>query len=276
MDSPSPTIEACLNILQKTPPSKSAEIIGFLKDLLAAEPDALAEASKTLIPLPLDIEIDAKAKRSFIKCELNRVGDSHRSPWSNTLVPASSDEVPANALRTLEAIANEVWDAYRQLYYRNDSVGSVYLYEIEGNDRAFAGVFLLQKNVADETLAKGQWNSVHLVHVGPVAEGRSRYHIRSTIQVTMDPTEQTNMGARWTKDTDTTCVVVGSAGHVENLGKIIEAAEIEIRSNLENLHIPKCFRVVEGIRKEKRKPGGPMGNHATMLNQAVLARGIKK
>jgi hypothetical protein len=63
---------------------------------------------------------------------------------------------------------------------------------------------------------------------------------------------------------------------VENLGKIIEAAEIEIRSNLENLHIPKCFRVVEGIRKEKRKPGGPMGNHATMLNQAVLARGIKK
>lgn len=280
MDAPSPTLKSCLNILQMTQPSKSAEIIASLRTLLTSNLDALEEISKSLIPLPLEVAKDPKMKKSFLKSEFNRVGESYRSPWTNTLVPASSAVVPASALRSLEAIANEVWDAYRQLYYRDESIGSVYLYETESNDGAFTGVFLIQKNVADETLEQGQWNSVHIVHVGPVIKGTSRYHIRSTIQITMDPSKQTKIGGRLTKETDQACTVSGPGSHVENLGKLIESAEIEIRSNLENVQIPKTREVVESIRKEARKSGGPqfamMGNHAAMLNQAVLARASKK
>jgi capping protein (actin filament) muscle Z-line, beta len=282
MDAPSSTLQACLNILQKIPPSKSAETIGLLSDLLASNPDALSEVSKTLFPLPLDVEIDPTTQKNFLKCELNRLGDSYRSPWSNTFVPCVSGDVPYNALRSLEAIANEVWESYRQLYYRHDSIGSVYLYETEEKDGSFTGVFLIQKNVSDETLAQGQWNSVHFVHVTQVTKGSSRYRIQSTVQVTMDPSEKTTIGARLTKVTDQSCVVSGIASHVENLGKLIESAEIEIRSNLENVQIPKTKEIVDGIRKEVRKANGPpsafamMGNHAAMLNQAVLARAAKK
>lgn len=197
-------------------------------------------------------------------------------------MPSVSGDVPSHACRSLEAIANEVWDSYRQLYYRHDSIGSVYLYETEENNGSFTGVFLIQKNVNDETLAQGQWNSVHLVHVTQLTKGSSRYRIQSTVQVTMDPSEKTTLGARLTKDTDQSCVVSGIASHVENLGKLIEAAEIEIRSNLENIQIPKTKEIVNGLRKEVRKPNGPplafamMGNHAAMLNQAVLVRASKK
>ena len=75
----------------------------------------------------------------------------HRSPWSNTYFPPQEDGyVPPDKLRALEIEANELFDAYRELYYEADgSLSSVYLWT---NDDAsdpltagFNGCWLIKK-----------------------------------------------------------------------------------------------------------------------------------
>ena len=41
------------------------------------------------IDQPLEVEIDSKNGREFLKCEYNRDGDAYRSPWSNKYFPES-------------------------------------------------------------------------------------------------------------------------------------------------------------------------------------------
>ena len=74
--------------------------------------------------------------------ELNRSTDS--SPWTNEYNPAIEDGdgfVPSDQLRELEIQTNEVFDAYRELYFEG-GVSSVYLWDLA---EGFAGCFLIKK-----------------------------------------------------------------------------------------------------------------------------------
>lgn len=65
------------------------------------------------------------------------------SPWSNAYFPAIDDGfVPSEKLRLLEIEANELFDAYRELYFEG-GVSSVYLWDL---DNGFAGSFLIKKS----------------------------------------------------------------------------------------------------------------------------------
>ena len=269
------------------------------KELLASNPDALHELLKNVVDFPLTSANDEKSgNRPFLLCEFNRHGKSHRSPFSNTFHPplesseeSSLEQLPDD-LRKLEIQINEVWDAYRQMYYGGGSIGSVYLRDVD--NAAFVGCFLIQKAVADERLSAGQWSSAHMVQVGKVKNGTSLYKIHSTVWVCMEPAEvkATSIGARLQKDSEATHKVGDNANacHLENVGKMIENIEIELRSNLDVIHIPKTREVVESVRKEPMLRGagipmmgmplpkmgaGPMGAHAAMLSQAVLKRAEK-
>ena len=67
----------------------------------------------------------------------------NRSPWSNTYDPAIDDGfLPSDSLRSVEVEANELFDAYRELYYEGGT-SSVYLW---GTDNGFAGCFLIKKS----------------------------------------------------------------------------------------------------------------------------------
>lgn len=80
--------------------------------------------------------------RKYLQCDYNRDGDSHRSPWSNQYDPPIEDGFkPADKLRELEVEANELFDAYRELYYEGGT-SSVYLWSTE---HGFAGCFLVKK-----------------------------------------------------------------------------------------------------------------------------------
>jgi len=66
------------------------------------------------------------------------------SPWSNKYDPPIEDGdgfVPSDALRPLEMQFNEVFDAYRNLYFEG-GVSSVYLWDLP---EGFAGCFLIKK-----------------------------------------------------------------------------------------------------------------------------------
>jgi hypothetical protein len=66
-----------------------------------------------------------------------------RSPWSNRYEPYIEDGFfPSEKLRLLEIDFNELFDAYRELYYEGGT-SSVYLWDL---DHGFAGCFLIKKS----------------------------------------------------------------------------------------------------------------------------------
>ena len=68
---------------------------------------------------------------------------SHRSPWSNTYEPAIEDGfLPSEKLRNMEIEFNELFDAYREMYFEGGT-SSVYLWD---QDQGFAGCFLIKKS----------------------------------------------------------------------------------------------------------------------------------
>ena len=65
-----------------------------------------------------------------------------RSPWTNEYDPPLDDgAVPTDKLRVLEVLANQAFDAYRELYFEG-GLSSVYLWDL---DDGFAGVILFKK-----------------------------------------------------------------------------------------------------------------------------------
>jgi capping protein beta len=66
-----------------------------------------------------------------------------RSPWSNKYEPAIEDGfLPSEKLRSMEIEFNELFDAYRELYFEGGT-SSVYLWDL---DHGFAACFLIKKS----------------------------------------------------------------------------------------------------------------------------------
>jgi capping protein beta len=62
----------------------------------------------------------------------------------------------------MEAEANELFDAYRELYFEGGT-SSVYLWDM---DQGFAGCFLIKKKVeGTEFVKQGCWDSIHVIEV---------------------------------------------------------------------------------------------------------------
>jgi len=137
------SINACLNIMRRMPPSKIEMNLSGLLNLLPHLTDDLLQR----VDQPLQVGVDETNNKKFIKCDYNRDGDSYRSPWSNQFFPEIEDGfMPPDSLRAQELAANKVFDAYRQLYFEG-GVSSVYFWELD--DDAFAGAFLVKKGAFD-------------------------------------------------------------------------------------------------------------------------------
>jgi hypothetical protein len=233
-----------------------------LKGLLS--PDA-SEALMKRHLLPFTVMEPAEEdeeERPFLMCRYNTVGDKHRSPWTNRVHPkaagASDDPGEPGELRQLESSVNDVWDAYKKLYYGREAVGSVYL--VDTDKGAFQGLFGISKKGPT-----GSWNSLHIVHVDEPEEKTCNYRIESSVLLILEPetdgdeSPHLEVSATVSKEVSKTCKVqqsMMSACHIENLGTLIEANEIDLRSSLERLYIPKNLEIMDGIQKkvEKRKP----------------------
>ncbi|KAL7534127.1 hypothetical protein ACHAWF_004727 [Thalassiosira exigua] len=223
--------------------------------------------------------------RQYLLCEHNRDGDSHRSPWSNAYHPPLDDGLrPPERLRSLELRANEVFDKYRELYYRKaSSVSSVYLWETDdegGTGTAeqppgFAGCFLI-RNQIDEG---NYWNAIHVVDVGAASKGVCRYQLTTTILLSIAPSspelKKTTVSGSLVRRNERERPVEDDGDHIVNVGKFVEDVEGEMRSEMEGLYVHRTKTVVELIRKEgPRETEGRA--HTMALNEAVLAMAVSK
>ena len=205
-----------------------------------------------------------QGEKPFIKCRQSRVGDKHRSPWTGVLYPkpdgVSISDAPKHdddeLLLEIEGKFNTVWGAYTNLYYGHDGVGSVYLTETDRGD--LNGFFAVQKKCEE-----GSWSSMHFMTMEPPTAKDCTYRIVSHVLTVMNPDisgkeiTTIDLSSYMTKDTTKTLKIEPAfimTSHIENIGAIVEANEIEIRSNLERVNIPNTAEATDAVQKAPEAP----------------------
>ncbi|KAJ1404652.1 F-actin-capping protein subunit beta, partial [Ochromonadaceae sp. CCMP2298] len=264
-------ISASLSLMRRLPPNKIEQNLNGLLNLIPEETDELLQR----VDQPLKEGTDAETGRKYLLCDYNRDGDSYRSPWSNKYDPSLDDGfLPSEKLRQMEVEFNELFDAYRELYYEGGT-SSVYLWD---QDQGFAGCFLIKKNVAGDRYVKnGCWDSIHVVEATETeSTGSATYKLTTTVMLHMSVGKEelgdTVLAGSLTRQGSLTASVSESKTHIANIGRMIEDMEIEMRSNLNELYILKTREVVNSLRKLHAGPDQNM-DHIASLNAAVLGHG---
>ena len=266
-DERSRRINAALSILRRLPVNETDACLNGLVNLMPEEADELLQRVDVSL---MSVE-DEEEGKSFLICDYNRDGDSHRSPWSNSYFPPLEDGedgwTPKPELRALEKEANNVFDEYRKMLFGPEgSISSVYLWDHEepedgaadSSTGGFCGCYLVKKNVGGtQGVDNGCWNSIHVVEVnrGSTDEkGRVEYLYTVTTTLILNLTVKdpkfgdANWGAqvvRQSKSNNFLDSKIGedagpySSSHLESLGQLLERSEIDLRSNVKELYIDK-------------------------------------
>jgi capping protein beta len=275
-------MDAAQSITQKTPPAALEETLSGLRQLLKDNPDASdALMKKYLIPFEVVIDAKGKGEKPFLTCQYNRVGEKHRSPWTNTLHPKGDNDPPLrenDGLRFLEATFNDVWDSYKNLYYGHDSVGSVYLKDTDKG--AFQGLFGIRKRSPI-----GSWDSVSLVHVDEPGEEECTYRVETFVRLVVKPevgdNTTTDLSVTMSKEQTVTCKlqpdkVPINVSHIEHTGTIIEDNEMDLRSIMETVHIPKNSETLVNIQKLPQKKMGANAVMGIMMDSGMLKKRLAR
>jgi capping protein beta len=256
--------------MRRLPPNKVEQNLSGLLNLSPQEADELLQR----VDQPLEETTCQDTGRKFLLCDYNRDGDSYRSPWSNKYQPALPDGfTPSDQLRNLEVEANELFDAYRELYYEGGT-SSVYLWDLE---TGFAGCFLIKKKVAGNRFVKeGSWDSIHVVEVVQENARKATYKLTTTVMLTMSVQKpevgDTNLCGSLTRQAESTNKVDDATPHLANIGRLIEDMEGDMRSNLNELYLLKTREIINSTRNQNEGP--QMGeDHVAILRDAVSKHG---
>mmetsp|Transcript_22117 Transcript_22117/g.20102 ORF Transcript_22117/g.20102 Transcript_22117/m.20102 type:complete len:275 (+) Transcript_22117:56-880(+) len=262
-------ISTSLSLMRRLPPNKIEQNLSGLLNLLPNETDELLQR----VDQPLKESLDTETGRKFLLCDYNRDGDSYRSPWSNKYYPPIDDGfMPTEKLRIMEIESNELFDAYRELYFEG-GISSVYLWDL---DNGFAGCFLIKKKVEGNRFVKdGVWDSIHVIEAIEESNSKAHYKLTSTVmlQMNVDKQEvgQTLLSGSLTRQTELVSQYGDTKSHISNIGRMIEDMETDIRSNLNELYVLKTREIVSSIRSTS----GPTqaASHIATLNAAVSGHG---
>lgn len=246
-------LKASLNIMRRMPPAQTETSLSGLINLVPELTDELLQR----VDQPLQVQTDPEAGKKFVICDLNRDGDSYRSPWTNKYYPPLDDGfMPSPELRQLEIEANFVFDAYRNLYFEGGN-SSVYFWDLE--DGNFAGCFLIQKDVDNvRGLNAGCWNSIHVVEATQQKSGVFEYKLTTTVIVSMevknDEVGVVDLSGNMTKQDAKVIKLTPDHTHVMNIGRMIEDMELRIRNDIEGIYIQKTRTVLSGMRSTGDQP----------------------
>jgi glutaredoxin len=259
------------------------------------------------IPFSVHNNSSQKGEKPFLIFPYNDVGDHYRSPWTNRLyryneqgdnnngaqIENNDLDTSNERLRNMEVEFNKVWEAYKNLYYGVESVGSVYLNNEDDNATNFGGCFCIQKLSSD---CGASWNSISFVHAQEVNECEYNYIVDTTVHTVINPirapnneqcedsTSGTNnvaIGTTMTKSFCKTCKVHPDTddihkSHIEHIGTIIEANETELRTNLERNVIPKHHETVTATQKKQTRRPQVNPLMSMMMNSDMLKKRLAK
>ncbi|KAK6903108.1 capping protein (actin filament) muscle Z-line, beta [Kwoniella mangroviensis CBS 10435] len=268
------TFDSLLDLLRRLPPTRVEENVNALCDLAPEYTDDLLGN----VDQPLKVLTDGEKGREFLGCDYNRDGDSFRSSWSNDYLPTSTGgPVPSSRLRELEVSLNAAFDTYREMYFEG-GISSVYLWDLEddpgqGKEISFAGVVLMKKVLSTptsdqpETTPSGSWDSLHVFECQE--RGRSaKYKLTSTVMLVLetktlakaelkgvDESESKGKGGvtlsgSMTRQAEVDYPLTNSAGHIPNIGRMVEDMEIKMRNLLSSVYFGKTKDVINELRSQ--------------------------
>lgn len=139
-----------------------------------------------IIPTPISIN-NSDSLGKFINSEFNHDGESYRSPWSNQYFPINeSKKRLVNELRELEIKLNKIIKMYAKLYYGEDSVSSVYIWE-QGEliSSGFNVAILITNKITDEkkNIKNSFMDSINVINIKFTKEREERKSIRDNLNV---------------------------------------------------------------------------------------------
>jgi len=231
-------------------------------------------------------EDDQTEEKPFLQCLYNYSDKGYRSPWTNrwyvfTKASDGGQDIdiyerpipPAEQeLRRIEYAANEVWDAYTQLYYGKDAIGNAF-FKKGSKGSLWEGIFGVHKHCKKE----GSWDTVHVVQLKPNGDQSCDYRVDSAALVVLRTDDKhSSVSASLTKETLKTCKLRSSAlisSHLENLGSIMEDVEMEFRSRLERVDIPKAIDVMQAVYR-KKPPTASNGEAPSMATGMGVGSGM--
>jgi len=275
MDKQRERLNSALNLMRRMPPSLAENSLAGLLDVAPEISDELL----TRIDQPLQVETNPKTGKKCILCEFNRDGDSHRDHNSNEYFPEFQGFTPNRFLRNMEELANKLFDIYRQLYFEDGSVSSVYFFDTDkANTNTFGACWLIHKEINNSSgLKKGLWDSVHIFEICPVKDKPDLFTYKLTSSVLMAMTLENDVlkpadlsGARTQQDHKQLKVPQDENReglHVANMGKMLEDNELRIRNSLERIYIDKTRAVINGMRTYKSKNDKNWAKVAESINQ---------
>ncbi|KAK9050092.1 hypothetical protein SSX86_011609 [Deinandra increscens subsp. villosa] len=244
-------MEAAMGLMRRMPPKHTETALSALLSLL---PDHSSDLLSQ-IDQPLQVLCDVDNAKEFILCEYNRDADSYRSPWSNKYHPPLEEGMhPSAELRKLEIEANEIFTVYRDQYYEG-GISSVYLWEEDDNE-GFVACFLIKKDGSKYAhgkrgyLHEGGWDAIHVIQVGPEAQGMAHYCLTSTIMLSLTTNGDTsgtfNLSGSIRRQMKADLSV--EDGHLCNMGKMIEELEGKLRNQLDQVYFGKTKEMVCTLR----------------------------
>lgn len=268
-----PQLLAALDLMRRMPPSRMETSLEELVDLV---PDLTDDLLNT-VDQPLQISKDPVGNQ-YLLCDYNRDGDSYRSPWTNTYDPPIDDGVlPTERLRSMEVLANDIFNGYREMYYEG-GVSSVYFWDLD--DQTFAACVLFKKDAEEKKkLNQGNWDSIHVIEVRSAGGNKAAYKLTSTImlRIATDHSISSNRGAlnlsgSLTRQQEQTFAAAGNAGHVANMGKMVEDMENRMRDTIQAIYFGKTKSVVNSLYKAGGAAGEAKQLEFQKQLQAEMAR----
>eukprot|EP00477_Mikrocytos_mackini_P000324 GAHX01000344.1.p1 GENE.GAHX01000344.1~~GAHX01000344.1.p1 ORF type:complete len:300 (-),score=59.00 GAHX01000344.1:49-948(-) len=243
-------IKSCLNIVRRVSPENPDSNI---KALISIAPDMEDELLQR-IDKPLETGTD-EIGNPYVKCEYNRDGQSHRSPYTNKYSPPieDSDFYPSDKLRALEKDMNSLLKVYKEYYYGGDAISSAYAWDLE--EKSFACALVIKNLIKEKRVMKdlhvesdfptsGIWNSINVVSVTKESDTKYNYRCFCTVYITMDTDlnveNNTHKKEKFKVNGYNTLERTSSMSvdknkpqrdHIVNIGQLMEAVESEIRSS---------------------------------------------
>mmetsp|Transcript_1620 Transcript_1620/g.1100 ORF Transcript_1620/g.1100 Transcript_1620/m.1100 type:complete len:187 (+) Transcript_1620:326-886(+) len=175
----------------------------------------------------------------------------------------------------MEQKANDVFQRYTQLYFDMGAITSVYFFDTEYE--GFGAAFLVKKQILGEKgIKEGSWDSIHVVRVG-LEQKKARYRVTSTVFLKMishNPAygdlEIAGNLSKHKEDQAQMDAKSGDEFHIENIGRLIEANETEIRTDMDSIYINKTKQIINtGRLKEEYMTKDEKLNFQSELAKAV-------
>ena len=159
--------ESLNNLIRIFPPDKLPLLKEKILSLDNEKNDLIKDVFKN-VPILLKVN-NSDPLGPFIECDINKDGDSYRSPWSNQYFPnIESNKFLPNELRQLEEKLNTFIKLYTKMYYGESAISSVY-FKIKDNSisNGFYCYTLIKNNISksDKLKENSFIDSIHITTI---------------------------------------------------------------------------------------------------------------